>query len=125
MLSLSGKPGKVGINNLDYNARSVRFTTKLPTDLGNGVLKELILSYRFFVGNEVRKVVLNWNKTYHIHNGLTPYSHYVMNVTVKNEIFEGVGQKIEFETLTDGKLIVMFKNLCLTYFVHCYFVHLC
>lgn len=96
------KPGKVGINNLDYNARSVRFTTKLPTDLGNGVLKELILSYRFFVGNEVRKVVLNWNKTYHIHNGLTPYSHYVMNVTVKNEIFEGVGQKIEFETLTDA-----------------------
>lgn len=93
-------PAKVILEETALSSRSARFNIKLPTDLGNGVLKGVKLSYHALNGN-IMKEVLSFDQTMFELRDLKPFTQYEVNVTVKNEYFESQGQKYNFITTED------------------------
>ncbi|XP_012557847.2 receptor-type tyrosine-protein phosphatase F isoform X1 [Hydra vulgaris] len=91
------KPDTVEVSIKYVTAQSAMISYVIPTNLGNGVLKKLCLSY-WYSGSNPINIALNSSLTMYEINNLVPYTEYTVNITVQNEFFTSDDQIQKFKT---------------------------
>ena len=94
----------MALSTITVNARTASFGITIPTNTGKSELKDTIkIVYQDAnTGLIQQKVLIGLQRSTIQLDKLTPYTDYVLNVTVENEFFSSIGQKLAFKTLEAG-----------------------
>ena len=119
--STTEKPSKLQLEVPRYGKRSASISFEVPLSPGQGSVREVLLSYACCNGSvwkEALTVPFASPVTHKLQN-LRPFTLYTVNVTVTNEYFTSDGQRKNFTTWGDGKLLIvawlLMRLLCLDF----------